>query len=143
VIADHPVSSERGKLIQSRHHLRNRSHGIDELKQQLVTHFTDEVETTHYLEELCKKIPRYKRDQLSIIGDVIHDYGPQLDQSLEKCTQEKLYSANDFRDVARYLSANTNRIAQSHIPSIKKHASDVQVSTRPLSTYVSILRGDV
>ena len=143
VIADHPVSSERGKLIQSRHHLRDRSHGIDELKQQLVGHFTDEEKATNYLEELCKKFPRYKRDQLAIIQDVIHDYGAQLDQSLEKCTQEKLYSANDFRDVARYLSANTSQIAESRVPSIRKHVSDIQVSTRPLSTYVSILRGDV
>lgn len=143
VIADHPVSSERGKLIQSRHHLRDRSHGIDELKQHLTGHFTDEEKATHYLEELCKKFPRYKREQLAIIENVIHDYGPQLDQSLEKCTQEKLYSANDFRDVARYLSSNTSPIAESRVHSIGKHVSDIQVNTRPLSTYVSILRGGV
>lgn len=87
----------------------------------------------------AKKFPRYKRDQLAII----HDYGAQLDQSLEKCTQEKLYSANDFRDVARHLSANTSQIAESRVPSIRKPVSDIQVSTRPLSTYVSILKGDV
>lgn len=82
-------------------------------------------------------------EQLAIIENVIHDYGPQLDQSLEKCTQEKLYSANDFRDVARYLSSNTSPIAESRVHSIGKHVSDIQVNTRPLSTYVSILRGDV
>lgn len=130
-------------MIQRRHHLKDRSHGIDELKQQLVGDFTDEEKATHYLEELCKKFPRYKPDQLAIIQYVIHDYGAQLDQSLEKCTQENLYSANDFRDVARYLSANTSQIAESRVPSIRKHVSDIQVNIRPLSTYVSILRGDV
>lgn len=39
VIAEHLISSEKGKLIQNRHHNRNRSRGIEELKQRLISYF--------------------------------------------------------------------------------------------------------
>lgn len=87
----------------------------------------------------------FKIDEQSqaIIQDVVHDYDSQLDQALEKCLREKLYSANDFPDVTRHLSSNTSQIAESRVSSIGKHVSDIQVNTRPLSAYVSILRGDL
>lgn len=49
VIADHRVSKESGKLIQSRDHLRDRSKGIEELKQQVLTYFEDRGAASDYL----------------------------------------------------------------------------------------------
>ena len=37
IIAEHHISSEKGKLIQNRNHTRDRSKGIEELKQRLIS----------------------------------------------------------------------------------------------------------
>lgn len=60
-----------------------------------------------YLDEICLKYARYRRDQLAILQSVIKDDPEWIDQALQKCIQENLYSANDFRDVVSYLKKSS------------------------------------
>ena len=48
--------------------------------------------------------PRYRRDQLATLQKATIDYSSVIDEALLKCVNEKLLSANDFRDVAKFLS---------------------------------------
>lgn len=48
---------KKGKFIQNRHHTRDRSKGINELKQRLISYFIDQTQITAYLYEISQKYP--------------------------------------------------------------------------------------
>ncbi len=141
MIADHRVSKESGKLIQSRDHLRDRSKGIEELKQQVLTYFEDREAASDYLDELSKCYPRYRRDQFNIIRNVATMYPNHLTMALEKCSQESLFSANDFRDVVHYLATLADDGCDTKTDTARPKKSGIQVATRPIQTYTDILKG--
>ncbi|WP_197205645.1 IS21 family transposase [Cytobacillus firmus] len=143
VIAEHVISSEKGKLIQNRHHTRDRSKGIKELKQRLMSLFEDQAQAAAYLDEVSQRYPRYHRDQFAIIYKVIQQYPALVDSVLTKCMAEKLYNANDFRDIAHHLDTLQDEPAEEvkfYYKSSLKH-SHIKASTRSLNTYTSILGG--
>ncbi|MGW5984208.1 IS21 family transposase, partial [Bacillus mycoides] len=129
VIAEHSISNEKGKLIQHLHHIRDRSKGIEEFKQQLVSHFEDQERATSYLNEICLRYPRYRRDQLIIIQNVIEKYPMWIEATLTKCLIDKLYSANDFRDIANHQNALQTECTQKvKNPFIKHSSQDTSVA---------------
>ncbi|WP_197246437.1 IS21 family transposase [Cytobacillus firmus] len=143
VIAEHIVSSEKGKLIQNRHHTRDRSKGLKEFKQRLISNFEDQVQATAYLDEISLRYPRYRRDQFAMINKVIQQYPALIDTILSKCMTEKLYNANDFRDIAHHLDTLPDEPVeevQSFYTSSPTH-SHIKASTRSLNAYTSILGG--
>ena len=145
VIAEHLISSEKGKLIQNRHHTRDRSKGIEELKQHLISSFEDQTQATAYLNEINKRYPRYRRDQFAIIFKVIQRFPDLIDTVLTKCMNENLYNANDFRDIAHYLDTMRDELIeedQSIYTGRPKHPH-IKAFTRSLNTYTSILGGKV
>ncbi|WP_424540720.1 Mu transposase domain-containing protein, partial [Sinorhizobium medicae] len=58
ILASHPISSEKGKLIQNTSHKRDRSKGINELIEVVSNYFTDIDEAKKYLNELRNRYPR-------------------------------------------------------------------------------------
>jgi len=143
VLAEHKMSNEKGKLIKNRSHTRDRSKGIEELKQSVISSFEKQEEAMKYVNEICQIYNRYRRDQLSILLSVIKSEPQWISQALQKCMDENLYSANDFRDVVNYLKkSSTNSVMD-----IKKNTvvptsnMKLKVTTRSLSTYTSILGG--
>lgn len=143
VIAEHLISSEKGKLIQNRHHTRDRSKGVEELKQRLISYFENQTQAAAYLDEISQRYPRYRRDQFSIIYKVIQQYPALMDIVMTKCMTEKLYNANDFRDIAHHLDTLRDEPV-IEVQSIYAHSakhSDIKASTRSLNAYTSILGG--
>ncbi|PPA68454.1 IS21 family transposase [Jeotgalibacillus proteolyticus] len=143
VIAEHMISLEKGKLIQNRHHTRDRSKGVEEFKQHLISYFEDQIQATTYLDEISQRYPRYRRDQFVIINKIIQRYPALIDTVLTKCLTEKLYNANDFRDIAHHLDTlrdGPNEEVQSLHTILPKH-SHIKASTRSLNAYTSILGG--
>lgn len=143
VIAEHLISSEKGKLIQNRHHTRDRSKGVEELKRRLISYFENQTQAAAYLDEISQRYPRYRRDQFSIIYKVIQQYPALIDIVMTKCMTEKLYNANDFRDIAHHLDTLRDEPV-IEVQSIYAHSakhSDIKASTRSLNAYTSILGG--
>ena len=143
IIAEHIISSEKGKLIQNRHHTRDRSKGIEELKQRLISNFEDQTKAAVYFDEISQRYPRYRRDQFAIIHKVIQQYPALIDTVMTKCMTEKLYNANDFRDIAHHLDTLSDepiKEVQSFYANPAKH-SHIKASTRSLNAYTSILGG--
>lgn len=143
ILAEHKISTQKGKLIKNRNHTRDRSKGIEELKQSVISSFENREAATIYVNEICQLYNRYRRDQLAILLSVIKSEPQWINQTLEKCIDENLYSANDFRDVVSYLK----KLGNDSTLDIKKSNSTltsntkIKVTTRSLSTYTSILGG--
>jgi transposase len=144
-IAEHQISKEKGKLIKSRSHSRDRSKGIEETKQTVITRFENRDDAKTYVDEICLRYNRYRRDQLAILLAVVKEDSELINQALSICMKEKLFSANDFRDVVNYLknTANTVEGAEDSMGDSTLPDYKYEVTTRSLSTYTSILGGPI
>jgi len=143
IIAEHQISFEKGKLIKNRNHTRDRSKGIEELKRSVISHFKDQEAAHMYVNEICLKYARYRRDQLAILKMVMKEDSEWINLALQKCIDEKLYSANDFRDVVSYLKKSNDEMIWISEEKICIPTSEIQVEVpiRSLDTYTSILGG--
>ncbi|QHT48590.1 IS21 family transposase [Bacillus sp. SB49] len=143
IIAEHCVSLEKGKLIQNRNHTRDRSKGVEEFKQRLVSFFENQTQAATYFDEISQRYPRYRRDQFAIIHQVIQQYPTVIGKVLAKCMREKLFSANDFRDIAQHI----HKLPHDPLKEIKPFNTystrrcHIKASTRSLNAYTSILGG--
>nr|WP_186673027.1 IS21 family transposase [Sporosarcina sp. BP05] len=144
VLAKHLIELTKGKLIKNRNHSRDRSKGIQAYKETVIRQFKNAELATTYLDKVLESYPRYKRDQLGIFHKATVDYVAFIDRALQKCVDEHLMSANDFTDVAKYLSTMTNeeQLIQGS-KSVKSRSYNIQVGTRSISTYTDILGGVV
>ncbi|WP_156890012.1 IS21 family transposase [Planococcus lenghuensis] len=143
IIAEHPISMEKGKLIRNRNHTRDRSKGIESAKKEVIYSFTDSESAAVYVDELCQRYPRYRRDQLAILQKAILEESEWVDEALRKCVAEQLYSANDFRDVVSHLKsmdAELDRPVHEHL-TVQPARPDISVNIRPLDAYTRILEG--
>ncbi|WP_110927350.1 IS21 family transposase [Bacillus massiliglaciei] len=143
IIAEHRISLEKGKLIQNRHHTRDRSKGIEEFKKRLISFFEDQTQAATYFNEISQRYPRYRRDQFAIIQQVIEQYPALIDSVMTKCMTEKMFSANDFRDIAHHIDTMTHeQVTEVELLNTgsAKH-SNIKVSTRSLTAYTSFLGG--
>ncbi|MHB8171929.1 MAG: IS21 family transposase [Thermincolia bacterium] len=103
-VARHPISFEKGKLIQNTNHRRDRSKGIDNYLDTVSDYFNDPVKARTYLEQIRTNKPRYIRDQLQFIQQHIHSVDKQLaGQALDFCLKNKLFSAVDFVDTVKHF----------------------------------------
>jgi hypothetical protein len=96
-----------------------------------------------YFDEISQKYPRYRRDQFAIIYKVIQQYPALIDTVMAKCMTEKLFNANDFRDIAHHLDTLCDepvKEVQSFYANPAKH-THIKASTRSLNAYTSILGG--
>jgi hypothetical protein len=74
---------------------------------------------------------------------VIQQYPALIDTVMAKCMTDKLYNANDFRDIAHHLYTLRDKPVkevQSFYASPAKHLP-IKASTRSLNEYTSILGG--
>ena len=83
----------------------------EELKDKVLTLFSDIYLITEYVEELIKKYPRYARDQLRIMKNCAKNYDKgELQNALDYCIERDLFSANDFRDTLLYFRTDEVKI---------------------------------
>jgi transposase len=143
-IAEHQISNEKGKLIKNRNHSRDRSKGIEDMKQSVINSFKNLDEANLFVEEIHLRYNRYRRDQFSVLLSVIRKDATLINRALSVCIREKLFSANDFRDVVNYLkntADSTEKANDRSQPTLSDYK--YEVTTRSLSTYTSILGGHV
>ena len=135
------ITSEKGKLIQNRNHLRDRSKQIEGLKVQVLSQFPMPDKATPYVEEILERYPRYRRDQLLILQKIAEEQPTYLEAALTKAMTEQLYSANDFRDIVKHLvKEELNTSVEIHTsPSVT--IPKIAITTRPMDTYTTILGG--
>ena len=142
ILAKHIISLEKGKLIKNPNHARDRSRTIDMLKQHVLTLFPSEEISSQYIEEICHTYGRYRRDQLLLLQKVAEENPEWVPIALEKCIREKLYSANEFRDVVDYLKRQRLKPILD-IPVESTKSVSISVETRDLKAYIQRMGGKV
>ncbi len=145
-IAEHDIDPRKGQLIQACHHRRDRTKGIDAYIESLSESFTETKQATTYLGELRRHYPRYIRDQLQRISETIRDQDHKyLDQTLTMCLDQRLYSAQEFRDVLVHLkqaredqspASHKEHKRQKNVRSFKSYQPEV----REMDDYIAILK---
>lgn len=142
-IAEHRICNDKGKLIKNRNHSRDRSKDTEEMKINVLRSFDDQENASLFVDEICQRYKRYRRDQLEILLSVIKSDTNFIHQALSICTKEQLFSANEFRDVVNYLKKVTNieDISNNEVTDSTVSEYNYEVTTRSLSTYTSILGG--
>lgn len=123
-IATHPLSTGKGQLIKNSDHTRDKSKGIKAYMDTIKGSFDGEEKIDVLLKEIHKRYPRYIRDQLQIIQRTLRDYEPFVQQALDTCINQRLWSANDFHDIAIHLA----KLRQKEKPAI---LSDIPVTEAP------------
>lgn len=139
ILATHKICKEKGKLIKNSNHSRDRNKTINHLKQNVLTLLTHH-KSNDFIEEICRKYGRYRRDQLQLLYETALEYPQWIDVAMEKCIENNLYSANDFRDIVHYLQRNKHADFPKIAPLSKKVTSP-PVQTRDLSEYVARMGG--
>lgn len=144
IIAEHFISQDKGKLIKNRNHARDRSQAITTLKDKVIAGFNHELATA-YIEEICIQYPRYRRDQLMILKQLIEEEPQFISSALQKCIDEKLYSANEFHDVVKYLKQEADQLNKKQVNTppvlISNERSTIHVATRDKSIYLKAFGG--
>ncbi|MEW6215014.1 MAG: IS21 family transposase [Nitrospirota bacterium] len=153
LLAKHNISVEKGSLIQNRHHLRNTEEKVLELKNKLFDKLIEKAAAREkaemFLDGIKQEKPRYARDQYKIIEQVIVDLNNEiLSAALEFCTENKLYSAVDFRDAVAHFKKiikeeNISKDINDNTPPLNniRHLNTVNVSKRELAEYTKKLGG--
>jgi transposase len=149
-MARHPISQQKGKLIQNHNHKRDRSKGIDAYLQHVASLFPDPAEATTFLVAIREQKPRYIRDQLQLVEQqVVHVDKAVVSKALAYCIQYRLYRATDFVDVVKYYAGRQTSEAKSEETRIEIHLLDEvdssKVKTKPqirdIQVYQAILEG--
>ncbi|MFB5664363.1 hypothetical protein ACE4RR_21530, partial [Alteribacillus sp. HJP-4] len=103
-IAIHSLEMEKGKLVKNTNHSRDRAKGLVDYFSAVKSQFEDQEKITFYLEEMQQRYPLYVRDQLQVFQRAVRAYEAYKEEALEICMREKLWSANDFHDVAKHVA---------------------------------------
>jgi hypothetical protein len=149
LIAEHTISQEKGKTIRNTDHLRDKEKNIRQIINQVTELFPDKPGAGIFLDKIYATKPRYIRDQLQVIKDVVAQTGTNIaGQSLEFCLKNKIFRATDFRDIALMFynnkqEENATKTLSEDIPVIIKipaaHLVNATPDTSRINTYEIII----
>lgn len=141
ILAEHPISLEKGKLIKNVNHGRDRSTSLDQLQRNVLMLFPYEG-AEQYIQDVCHTYGRYRRDQLLLFQQVATESPEWISAAVEKCIQEKLYSANEFRDVVAYFKRTKIESGMEAAVEVeRKQPFTIAVQTRDLQEYIHRMGG--
>jgi hypothetical protein len=150
-IARHGRCYEKGKLIKSRSHGRDRTKGIAAYIEHAAGLCPDPLVATLYLNEVHKVKPRYMRDQLQIIEKQLGSAAAtDIAEAFAYCMKNRLYGAKYFTDAVvhfekyRLTSTAINTLPSEPTvepPQRSKETLNIQVPIRDMSVYQRVMEG--
>ena len=140
LIAEHKISTEKGKLIKLPAHRRNRETKIKEKLDKTVSLLGEEFRG--YLVTLCEEKPRYVAEQLELVVMACEGYGREcVVEAMRYCQSLSLFSANDLNDAVRAMYGQPEQRSQaSRIPALDERYH-IPVQKRSLSVYADVALG--
>lgn len=148
VLARHTLCKEKGKLIKSRQHSRDRSKGIQAYKETVIRQFKDQEKASLFIQKVHEQYARHIRDQLQVAQAAVHQYRQVADEALHICIERNLWSANDLRDAAMHLSlmkkkesAPLRTSSESKTCPVSSSPLQATAHVRELHEYIQILGG--
>jgi hypothetical protein len=145
VIAEHPLCTERGKLIQNNNHCRDHSAKIEELYRHTLELLGSNEEAAALLTGIRREKPRYVRDQYHLLGKLAQETTVEvMKQALIYCLERELYSAVDCRDVVLWLNKATPQEVEYSTLSETPSWLKVKTEKRDVGTaYAHLAGGEV
>ena len=105
----HKIASGQGIKIINTNHKRDKSSAIDEIIEQLCTQLDDPLKGKQWMAILRTEKPRYARDQLMILKQVIESTDRFLvNKTLEYCMENKINSSVDFKTIVNHFKQTQN-----------------------------------
>jgi transposase len=103
MIYEHGLSMEKGKLIKASDHSRNREYTLDQFEEKAITLIGDEYRC--FLRKVRKSKPRYFRDQLSLLEEILllHTI-EEVQDAINYCQILDLYSFNEVKNACKFLT---------------------------------------
>ncbi|GAB2319961.1 IS21 family transposase [Alkalibacterium sp. s-m-22] len=146
-ITRHTISFEKGKLIKKTNHGRDRSKSIQKYKEAMIALFESESSAVLFIDKVIETHKRYARDQFIVLEKAVKAFPQEREAALQKCIDERLWSANEFRDVAKFLAKHSQISLSEESPkpnsvTSKPSASSITVPTRSLSDYTKLIGGE-
>jgi len=144
-ICRHQIPAGRGNKVLNNDHKRDKTEAIKEMLEQIASLFYDKQRALQWLEMIRVEKPRYIRDQLLIIRDVIKEKEPQqVSRVLDYCVEHSIFRATDFRSIldlpsqqeapqAKVVRLNPLSGETPHNARIQPNKSDIQDYQRILS----------
>ena len=137
LLADHEVSLERGKLIKLGGHRKKRGEKTAELREKTIALLGEEFRG--YLEAICKRMPRYAKEQIGIVTAACGSYGRETAlAAMRHCEGLGLHSANDLRGAAETIGGQAPPLPRPTRLPIEDERCHIHVQTRALSVYAGI-----
>lgn len=100
-ICRHKICFEKGQIVSNTDHKRKKGGSIDELLNQIAQYFDDAQKAVDYLHNIRQEKPRYIRDQLIAIKNILAQINKQTaNKTLSFCCENSVFSATDFKSVA-------------------------------------------
>lgn len=139
-IARHKISLIKGVLVSNSNHYRDTSIRITDKIHQVSQHFSDVEKAIVYLEQMQKTVPRYMRDQLTILDRCCKQYSlSDLDLALEYCIKNAIYRAKDLEGVIKHITSPIEALVPENVPSaLSRHKIIPQKSD--IADYKQILK---
>ena len=144
--AEHPISSDKGKLIKNNNHRRDTSEKVDRLYEKVLKQFKDQSSATLFLSKIRELKSRYVRDQYNLILKGLESKSEEaISSALVYCCENELFSAVDFRNALEYFNPK-DRSEKSSENSIKLPKNVIPITTikthrRNLKEYSRLVGG--
>ena len=151
-LGNHNLSKEKGKLIQDKNHLRDRTKGISAMMESTIGKFEDQILAQMFMLEIKKKYPRYIRDQLQLVNQQWNHFPSTfVNSGLKLCVEKRLFSASDLKDMILFLTESAQHEpiemfeeSPAKIKPLDEQLNDIleiKPSIRSLETYLPFLEG--
>ena len=151
-LGNHNLSKEKGKLIQDKNHLRDRTKGISAMMESTIGKFEDQILAQMFMLEIKKKYPRYIRDQLQLVNQQWNHFPSTfVNSGLKLCVEKRLFSASELKDMILFLTESAQHEpiemfeeSPAKIKPLDEQLNDIleiKPSIRSLETYLPFLEG--
>ena len=138
----HEISLLKGQQVRNNNHKRDHSKKVKELIAGALKLFSDQEKALGYLENIHKQMPRYARDQISMVASAGKKYTTQeMDQTLAYCLENNLPRAVDFEPVLLSIRQQvaTPQALNKGVDRLQNPKYKIQPHTSSISDYKQIL----
>ncbi|MEC1947664.1 IS21 family transposase, partial [Schinkia azotoformans] len=101
-------------MIKNRQYTRDRSKGIQAYKETVIRQFENQEKAEQFIHEVGCRYPRYIRDQLQVIQYAITHFRSDINEALDVCIKDQLWSGNDLRDITQHFA----RLKEKETPKV-------------------------
>ncbi len=146
LIAQHPLTKGKGKLIKDSNHGReeDKRQKLEQHICEVLRNFEEKEKAAVFIDQLKVRYPRHIRDQLRVIESIVDKNSDVLDQALNECLALKLFSAVDLRDVAieiarRHVQTDTH---SEKSDGLSENYQTITARERSFESYLEVLGGE-